>query len=564
MDLRSVACRDSTLVAVGRDTNTNKPLVVVSTHQGIWTQRNMALMDNFDLFAVEWTGSAFVAMGHAGHVLVSPSGTTWSHHKVDAYQIYGICWDGARLIAVGFGGEVFQSSQAAPDEEGDWTRVFETNRASFIHDMTIGDVGAARRIVAVGDNGTILSTDDEFQTISFHDLGGTHLHGVTSTSLSGKTFIAVGSGGDIFTSPDAETWTRQPNAISQRLYSIDWFVPLPGSSTQPRAITVGANGTIETSENGADWTARTSHTSELLRSVAVGSVRLNKPTPMLIRRVVAVGNNGTILYSSNGTTWSATPSGTTERLYAVAALNAGFLAVGARGTILASNNGIDWTKQASGTSESFSGVAWTGNQVVAVGRFGAIFTSPNGINHWKRRYTPVGGDLEAVMAMDSENLAAIGADEIVLVSESTREFSDWIFAQCPPAGQYGPDDDPNGDGITNLMAYAMNIPAVDPSGPADFARMPRLVDAAPGERVSVAMNPGDSKLPDVAYILETSPDLEPGNWDEVFHYMPGQPCGSGSADVFIDMSTGAAQIVLPETCGAHSRFFIRLRIEQTQ
>ena len=107
----------------------------------------------------------------------------------------------------------------------------------------------------------------------------------------------------------------------------------------------------------------------------------------------------------------------------------------------------------------------------------------------------------------------------------------------------------------------MDIPATAPSSPDDLARMPRLADPAPGERMKVRLSPSDSPRSDIGYVLETSPDLQPGNWTEVLRYMPGQLCGSGSLDVVAE-DGGGVLIVFPETLGADPGFFARLRFEQ--
>jgi hypothetical protein len=560
MNMRSVAWNGSVLTAVGRDADTEKPLVLVSSDGSSWTQRSMAALPDFDLYAVEWTGSAFVAMGKFGHTLVSADGTTWSHYKVDAYIIHGLCWDGSYLVAVGVGGEIFRTAETVPDEEADWTRIFASDRATFIHDIATGETLA----VAVGDGGRVLASDNEFGTITSRNITYQNLNGIAATDMADKRFIAVGSGGAVFTSPDSETWTSQTSGTIQTLWAIDWFTPIFGDPTPARAIAVGSHGTILTSQNGVNWTSRTSHTTELLREVAVGVIRTGKP-PVLARRVVAVGNNGTILYSANGTTWNtvADPD-VAGRIYSVAALRFGFVAVGQNGTILTSNNGIDWDDHGIvGSRDALLGVAWTGNQVLAVGVGGIIYTSPDAIHNWTRRYGPTGRDLEAVAALESERLVAAGGNEIVIASDPKPDFLEWIMAQSPPAGQNGPDDDPNRDGITNLMAYAMDIPAVAPTGPNDFARLPRLVDPVLGKQMIVGLQPAEISLPDIAYIVETSPDLEPGNWTEVLRYMPGQICATGSVDVVTVDSDGSTLLVFPESIGDNQRHFTRLRVEET-
>jgi photosystem II stability/assembly factor-like uncharacterized protein len=560
--LESVAWNGSTMVAVGYDYGADDPLVLVSSDGVGWTPVSMAAFPDARLMAVEWTGSRFVAGGVSGHIFTSPDGLSWSHHQISVSGIvYGLCWDGSRLVAVGDGGMVMTTPEAAPDAAADWTIHAYPNAPDHLYDIAQGTVGAIERTVIVGEHGTVLTSDDEGETGSDQSSGvGDYLFGVTATNLASKRFIAVGSSGTIISSPDAVAWSTETSGSAAWLRSVDWFVPAIGPAF---AITVGDGGVILSSNStGSSWTPQTSGTTENLYDIASGIVHVGKP-PVATKRIVAVGLHGTILTSSDGIIWDPRTSGTGVHLYGVTARDSGFVAVGSSGVVLTSSDGISWTGHSAGTVRRLYDVAWTGTQLVATGEAGVFFTSPDG-STWTRRYGPVTEDMNAVAALDSGRLAAVGDRGIVLTSDPSLDFGDWIAAQSPPPGEDGPDDDPNGDGVTNILAYGLGMPAVDPSAPDDFDAMPRLVQPSPGRRMLMRLGTNTMDVGDLAYIIEESSTLVPGSWVEVLRHVPGQECSSGSLNVFVDGTSPFVFIEFPESIGERERYFARLRLELTE
>ena len=463
-DLTAVAWNGSALVAVGFDNTAMTPLVIRSTTGTSWDPVPLPGFPDVQARAVAWTGSCFVATGGAGYMFTSPDGLAWTYHQVPfAAGILAFTWDGSHLVGVGYGGLVVTTTDPTPETTADWTIQSHRDDLPTLRALALGSVGAVRRTVAVGDSGTVLSSDDE------GDSGGDQSSGVANSLLDVAVtglpsplprFIAVGSNGTIITSPDAVAWAHPASGTTNHLFGVTWFSPI--SPIEPSlAIAVGDDGTILTSENGSAWTPRASGTTADLRGVAGGSVLEGKP-PALTKRIVAVGLDGTILTSSGGGTWTPRTSGTIHHLLAVANGNNLFVAVGASGTILTSTDGVAWTVRNTGDSQYLQDVAWTGTQWVATASGGAIYTSPNAAT-WTRRHSSTARDLYAVIALDSGRLMAAGDDGLVLTSDPAPDFADWIAAQTPPAGQDDPGDDPNHDGIDNLAAYAFGIPAVAPA-----------------------------------------------------------------------------------------------------
>ncbi len=233
-------------------------------------------------------------------------------------------------------------------------------------------------------------------------IGTVNLRGITytpATATTGNTFVAVGDGGSIYTSPDGVTWTARTSTVTANLDAVVF-----GS----QFVAVGEGGTVVTSTDGITWTARTSGTGSNLYGLMVSGLF-----------VVAVGANGTILTSTDsGTTWAAQTSGTTNDLFgATVNTTAGFVVVGAQGTVLSSGNGTTWTVGASPTTLDLRSVAWapiglTGT-FVAVGVAGALVTSTDGAT-WTAQAPISTASLSAVI--EGSQFVTVGAGGVIYTS----------------------------------------------------------------------------------------------------------------------------------------------------
>lgn len=219
-------------------------------------------------------------------------------------------------------------------------------------------------------------------------LGAGNLLGIAFTSATatvGNTFVAVGQGGSIFSSPDALTWTGRTSNVATNLNAVLYAGTV--------FVAVGDAGTIVTSPDGINWTTRTSGTANNLYGLTMAGTVM-----------VAVGANGTILASSDGTTWAAASSGTTRDLYGIASVVGGlYVAVGAQGTVLTSPDGAAWTVRASPTSLDLRSAVYGLAGVVAVGAAGTIVTSADGTS-WTAQ-TPIGANSLASVTYGSQFIA---------------------------------------------------------------------------------------------------------------------------------------------------------------
>jgi photosystem II stability/assembly factor-like uncharacterized protein len=227
---------------------------------------------------------------------------------------------------------------------------------------------------------------------------GTALVGATTIDLRGvahgAVFVAVGTGGAIFSSPDGVAWTPQNSNVTTPLNAVIY-----GGSY----VVVGAGGVILRSSDAVTWTSPTNlKTGDLFAVTTPGTV------------YVAVGANGTIIASSDGgATWNpANSSGviTTQHLYALTYGNGSYVAVGAGGILLTSTDASNWTVVNSNTSSTLRGVAYgtaltsvsgiltATPAFVAVGDGGALVTSIDGGVTWTLQ-SPMGGTTVNVNAV---------------------------------------------------------------------------------------------------------------------------------------------------------------------
>ena len=113
--------------------------------------------------------------------------------------------------------------------------------------------------VAVGDNGTILTSPDGTTWAKRNSGTSEEFLGVT---YGNGIFLTIGLDGNILISPDGTTWTE---GSYENSYSYGFFKA--ATYGNGLFVTVSKNGAIQTSPDGTTWTERTSGISGWLREV---------------------------------------------------------------------------------------------------------------------------------------------------------------------------------------------------------------------------------------------------------------------------------------------------------
>jgi hypothetical protein len=155
-------------------------------------------------------------------------------------------------------------------------------------------------------------------------------------------------------------------------------------------------------------------------------------------------------------------------------------------------------------------------------------------------------DTLVVETLQSAEAAPFGVAVMPDAPVVSEGFASWIADQGVPAGQRGPQDDPDGDGVANLLEYALGgNPAV-----ANRDILPvQGTETVNGQTyLSIAFTKNASAS-DVSLIVETSGDLITWN--------------SGTGHTVVVEETASAAIVRDAVALTDAnRRFIRLRVEQ--
>jgi photosystem II stability/assembly factor-like uncharacterized protein len=207
-----------------------------------WQWQYPKLQGN-SLYAVDHYGGAAIAVGDIGTVIINTVGTSdWSVITNAAglrETLQGVCMiDPLTATAVGENGTIIHTDDAGAT----WT-VQSSGTSETLYDVTFTSITTG---YAVGGSGTLLKTTD----------GGVNwipLFSGTTELLKGVSFshpdtgAVVGSGGTILRTTDAgATWIVQTSGITATLNAVQLITGNIG-------YTVGGNSLLRTTDGGATW-----------------------------------------------------------------------------------------------------------------------------------------------------------------------------------------------------------------------------------------------------------------------------------------------------------------------
>ncbi|MEM7384223.1 MAG: hypothetical protein AAF514_04700 [Verrucomicrobiota bacterium] len=257
--------------------------------------------------------------------------------------------------------------------------------------------------IAVGEGGTILRSEDAniwAKGVADAQYSGTNLRGAV---WDGRQFTVVGSSGTVLLTEDGLTWTT-PEAVPgtyAHFEKIAW--------TGTRLIAVGESGIIFHSEDGKAWTQVDSGVTTDLYDVAYAESQGE--------RVFAVGEGGVILESTDdGLTWQPLESGTEATLNSIVPAGDRLLTCGSNSTVLESTDlGATWklisTEEVQ--LQLYSGV-WTGDETVFAGTDGALCSNDND-GTWIERKSGTREPIHAIVQTD-DGFLAVGDDGTMISS----------------------------------------------------------------------------------------------------------------------------------------------------
>jgi hypothetical protein len=171
---------------------------------------------------------------------------------------------------------------------------------------------------------------------------------LTGIAAGGGHLVAVGDNGTVVISDDGRTWTAGETGLPVDVGALAY-----GSGL---FVGIGQNGTVATSSDGRVW-----------KQISIGLTADLNDVVYQDSRFVVVGGGGTILTSSDGMNWTLQKAGTTASLFSVTSQGGLLVAVGDRGTALISTDAFHWIVVPTPTKEILYGCAARGSTFVAVG-----------------------------------------------------------------------------------------------------------------------------------------------------------------------------------------------------
>lgn len=231
---------------------------------------------------------------------------------------------------------------------------------------------AGQRIVAVGEHGIVLLSDDG---------GRTHRQARTvpvDVVLTGVHFVdaqrgwAVGHAGAILATADGgETWRvqRSDTANDRPLFAVHFF-------DERNGVAVGLwSLVLVTGDGGTSWQAVDMPLPPGAKKADLNLLGLFADGK---GHLFAVGEKGMVVRSDDrGAHWRYAPTGYKGSFWAGTATPAGTLIVaGLRGSMYrSSDEGASWTRVETGTKSSITAITSAGGHIVAVGMDGLVLRS---------------------------------------------------------------------------------------------------------------------------------------------------------------------------------------------
>lgn len=266
--------------------------------------------------------------------------------------------------------------------------------------------------VAVGTGGVVLTSPDGITWNQ--EVSGTaaDLRGITYES--GSTFVAVGAGGEVIISlNDGVAWNPAVGQPSINATDLNAVVA-DGLGT---LVAVGQNSIVRSVDGGNNWT-----TILLGISFSLNDVLIDGSTGTY----VAVGEGSTIISSPAGVIWSTKFTGADFNLTGIAQGNGLFVAVGEEGRLVTSPDIETWTQRTSRFEIGFQGVGFGNGAFFAVGDGFSIFSSPTG-EGWTIRESAFDSELQDMafgVVGGANQYVAVGEDGLILISPDGITWSD--------------------------------------------------------------------------------------------------------------------------------------------
>ncbi len=251
--------------------------------------------------------------------------------------------------------------------------------------MLLASTMAGPRLVAVGEHGVVLLSDDGGK--SYRQARSVPVD-ITLTSVSfldGRQGWAAGHAGTILRTQDGgESWQLQRSDLQndRPLFAVHFF-------DERHGVAVGLwSLVLATQDGGATWQTVEMPVPEGARKADLNLLGLFADGR---GRLFAAAEKGNVLRSDDqGLHWTYLPTGYRGTFWTgVATPDGTLLAAGMRGALYRStDDGRTWQRVDTNTQSSITALAATGRQVVGVGLDGLVLRSDDGGAHFKTESRP--------------------------------------------------------------------------------------------------------------------------------------------------------------------------------
>jgi hypothetical protein len=249
-----------------------------------------------------------------------------------------------------------------------------------------------KQFIAVGGKAAWSSTDGANWTRHAIESAKNALDAVAG---NGTMTVAVGSSGEIISSPDLTQWTEYTVGESKKFSIVFW--------TGSQFLAIADAGGSATSPDGVQWQ----------KGGPMGN--FNYMHGIWNNGRMAVGGKNVLVFSPDGSALKPVVRNSGP-MYDVTFGNNLFVAVGSsQNSTLVSTDGKTWTHNDTGAAGDLRGVCWDGAQFVAVGNKGAMVVSPDGAK-WQLADSGTKDELTSITSNGSATVAVSSSGAIFSTS----------------------------------------------------------------------------------------------------------------------------------------------------
>jgi len=402
MTFPAITATDSAFFAVAFEPGESMPdrcSVYRSSDGAVWFfQASLAAWYIHDIF---WTGSELIAVGEGtnyhlgfpdGLLFRSTDGLVWNEQVTDApFALTAITKSDATIFLGGSGGYLLSGS-------------LFINIVCSGAEMTSA-VWNGQQYIAVTARGTVMRSFDGSFWMERHARVAVSFDRL---AYSGSAYVALGGLGaptEIYTSPDATTWTRTLEFQDAILKDVIW-----GGG---RFLACGQEGAVFVSDAGASWTRYYVGDAVTLRCVIWDG-----------HRYVAAASN-IAYFSTDGQTWtkaSPDPIDSEPAITRMIWTGSQYVTVGNRdespgglqGYACTSPDAVHWQVHSLGAADYLLDIAGTSTRLVACGRGGTLLTSTDG-STWETLASATEQPLMDIVVRGGQAIV-VGGNRTVLVS----------------------------------------------------------------------------------------------------------------------------------------------------